>query len=166
MKLTNILRNAATSVLALLIVVGPLAAQQDSRAESESQEHELTSPSIEGSWIFTITRTDGTVFTAFQSYTAGGVAFGSGAIQTPPTSGLHGTWKRKGQNLFVHSFDLFIFGFHGGDALNMLKNKIQLHFNSQGDLIGTGTAVLCDVKGDNCFGIGGITLLGKRIPAE
>lgn len=167
MKLSNIRLNAATSILALLIVGAPLSAQQESQAPTESQEQEhLGGLSIEGSWIFTITRTDGTVFTAFQSYTAGGVALGSGSIQTPPTSGLHGTWKRKGPNLFVHSFDLFIFGFNGGDAQNMLKNRIQLHFNNQGELVGTGTAVLCDVKGDNCFGIGGINLLGKRIPAE
>jgi hypothetical protein len=168
MKLSNIRLNAATSILTLLIIGAPLSAQQQSQAATEWQEHEEHSrPSIEGSWIFTITRTDGTVFTAFQSYTAGGVALGSGSIQTPPTSGLHGTWKQKGPNLFVHSFDLFIFGFNGGDAQNMLRNKIQLHFIDQGELlVGTGTAVLCDVKGDSCFGIGGISLLGKRIAAE
>jgi hypothetical protein len=164
MNLSSIRLNVATSILALLVVGAPISAQQVSAAD-DSQTHEQPgSQSIEGSWIFTITRTDGTVFTAFQSYTAGGV--GSGSIQTPPTSGLHGTWKRKGPNLFVHSFDLFIFGFNGGDAQNMLRNKIQLHFNHEGELIGTGTAVLCDVKGDNCFGIGGISLLGKRMPAE
>ncbi len=167
MKLSNISLNAATSILALLIVGATLSAQQESQAAPESQQQEhLAGLSIEGSWIFTITRTDGTVFTAFQSYTAGGVALGSGSIQTPPTSGLHGTWKRKGPNLFVHSFDLFIFGFNGGDAQNMLKNSIKLHFNNQAELVGSGTAVLCDVQGDNCFGIGGINLLGKRIPAE
>jgi hypothetical protein len=166
MKLSHIRLNAAASILALLVVGAPLSAQQVPAA-AELQGHEQPgSRSIEGSWIFTITRTDGTVFTAFQSYTAGGVALGSGSIQTPPTSGLHGTWKRKGPNLFVHSFDLFIFGFNGGDAQNMLRNKIQLHFNDEGELIGTGTAVLCDVQGDNCFGIGGISLLGKRMPAE
>ena len=48
----------------------------------------------------------------------------------------------------------------------MLKNSIQLHLNREDELVGTGIAVLCDVKGENCFGIGGIQLLGKRIPAE
>ena len=167
MKLANTRLNAATSILALLIVGAPLFGQQESGAATESQEQgQFGWPSIEGSWIFNITRTDGTTFTAFQSYTAGGVALGSGSIQTPPTSALHGTWKRKGPNHFVHSFDLFTFGFNGGDAQNMLKNRIHLHFNNQGELVGTGTAVLCDVKGDNCFGIGGINLVGKRIPAE
>ena len=61
---------------------------------------------------------------------------------------------------------LFIYPANGGDATNMLKNSIQLKLNRQDELVGTGDAVLCDVKGDNCFGIGGIQLFGKRIPAE
>jgi hypothetical protein len=166
MRLLHIHLTLALSLLGLFTMNNPLLAQQVIPLAESQEREQRGSQSIEGSWIFTITRTDGTIFTAFQSYTAGGVALGSGSIQTPPTSGLHGTWKRKGPNLFVHSFDLFTFGPNGGDAENMLRNKIKLHFNREGDLVGTGTAVLCDVKGDNCFGIGGINLLGKRISAE
>ena len=152
----------AVSVCALVLVSTTAAS-----AGSESpQASESGAASIEGSWLFQITRTDGTTFTAFQSYAAGGVALGSGSIQTPPTSELFGTWKRTDPNHFVHTFDLFIFGNNGGDAQNMLKNNIQLHLNNQGELVGTGSAVLCDVQGNNCLPAGGISLVGTRIPAE
>jgi hypothetical protein len=167
MRFTSTRLQTGSCVLALILAGSPLFASQDSQESKESQQQsDAAASSIEGSWIFTITRTDGTVFTAFQSYTAGGVALGSGSIQTPPTSALHGTWKRARPRHFVHSFDLFIYPPNGGDATNMLKNSIQLNLNREDELVGTGVAVLCDVKGDNCFGIGGITLSGKRIPAE
>jgi hypothetical protein len=167
MKLSNIGLNAATSILALLIVGAPLSGQQESGAAPESQEQrQLGWRSIEGSWIFTITRTDGTVFTAFQSYTAGGEAVGTGSIQTPPTSGLHGTWKRKGPNLL---FTRLIFLYSVSTAVTprtCLRTESSYISTTRVSWLVPEPGFCATLKGDNCFGIGGISLLGKRIPAE
>jgi hypothetical protein len=160
---SNAIRLLGAVSVCTLVLLSTTAASARSEAP---EENEWAATTIEGSWLFQITRTDGTTFTALQAYTAGGVALGTGSIQTPPTSALFGTWKRTGHNHFVHTFYLFIFGYNGGDAENMLKNNIQLHLNQQGELVGTGSGVFCDVKGNNCLPFEGISLVGTRIPAE
>src|SRR4051794_23922541 len=103
---TDVKRTAAALVLAVAaLAIG----SQPARAQGESG---LKAP-IDGTWILQVHRvTQNITFTAFQSFTAGGVTLATGtADRTPPPaiSPLYGTWRRTGENSYATSLSFFIF---------------------------------------------------------
>jgi hypothetical protein len=122
---------------------------------------------IEGTWILNIDRvTQGFSFTALQSFTAGGVTVATGTVDRtppPPISPLYGSWKRTGDNSYVATICFFIFD-PTGKAVAMLKSPEAFRLVDDDNLTGTGTALACDINGDNCVDVNlPITITGKRL---
>jgi hypothetical protein len=125
---------------------------------------------IEGTWIFQVHRvTQNITFTAFQSFTAGGVTLATGTIDRtppPPVSPLYGTWKRIGGNTYATSLSFFIFD-GAGNAVAMLQNYETFQLNREDEIVGTGEAYVCQPNGDNCVNVNSpITFTGKRMNAQ
>lgn len=145
----------------------PLAIAQSGPVES--QFGGLAAP-IEGTWIVTIHRvvTDVT-FTAFQSFTAGGVTVATGTIDRtppPPISPLYGSWSRKDDGSYVVTINFFIFN-PDGVATNMLQNNETFRLTDDNHLLGTGIALLCNPDGTGCVNINSpITITGQRLIAQ
>ena len=162
---TDVKRKVGALVLAAAaLAIGSLS--QPATAQSRSG---LASP-IEGTWIFQVHRvTQNFTFTAFQSFTAGGVTLATGtADRTPPPaiSPLYGTWKRIDENSYVTSLSFFIFD-PAGNAVAMFQNYETFHLNDDDEIVGTGEAYVCAPNGDNCVNINSqITFTGKRMNAQ
>ena len=125
---------------------------------------------IEGTWIFTIHRVKQNVtFTAFQSFTTGGVTLATGTIdRTPPPaiSPLIGSWKRLGDDLYGATLCFFIFDTEG-KAVNMFKNYMTLWVKDDNTLEAGGDADICDPDGSNCVIVPDqIVVSGKRLIAH
>lgn len=124
---------------------------------------------IEGTWIVQVHRVSQNVtFTALQSFTAGGVTLATGTLdRTPPPaiSPLYGTWKRVGENSYSTSLSFFIFDNSGG-AIAMLQNYESFHLNAKNEIVGTGTAYLCNTSGENCMNVETLTITGTRMSAQ
>jgi hypothetical protein len=126
---------------------------------------------IEGTWIFTIYRVNqGITFSAFQSFTAGGVTLATGTLDRtppPPISPLYGSWKQTGYNKYAAVICFFIFD-DAGNALGMIKNPETFEIVDGDKLKGSGTSFSCDINGDNCSAVTGmnITITGSRLNAQ
>ena len=151
--------------LALIVVsIGGMS----SLAKAQDDERRGLSAPIEGTWIITVDRvSEGVTFSALQSFTAGGVVVATGTLP-PPT--LLGSWRRVDQNTYVATLSLFIFD-TAGNALGMIKNFETFNLENDSTLKGSGTAVQCDIHGDNCVAVGApfspsIMITGKRVIAE
>jgi hypothetical protein len=130
---------------------------------------ELGAP-IEGTWLIQVHRVDQNItFTAFQSFTAGGVTLATGTLDRtppPPISPLYGTWKRIGINRYATSLSFFIFD-DAGKAVAMLQNYETFHLNANDEIVGTGEAYVCEPNGDNCVNVNSpITFTAKRMNAQ
>jgi hypothetical protein len=162
---TGMKRKAGALVLAAAVLsIGSVS--QPARAQGESG---LRAP-IEGTWILQVHRvTENFTFTAFQSFTAGGVTLATGtADRTPPPaiSPLYGTWKRIGENRYATSLSFFIFD-PAGNAVAMLQNYETFHLNADDEIVGTGEAYVCYPNGDNCVNVNSpITFTGKLMKAQ
>ena len=138
-------------------------------ARAEEQGSGLSAP-IEGTWILTIHRvSQGISFSALQSFTAGGVTLATGTIDRtppPPISPLYGSWRRVGHNSFVATICFFAFD-PAGNAVAMIKTNETFQVVDGNNLTGSGTALACDINGDNCVDANlPIAITGKRLIAE
>ena len=154
----------ALVLAAAILAIGSVS--QSAKAQSRSG---LGAP-IEGTWIMQVHRvTQNITFTAFQSFTAGGVTLATGTIDRtppPPISPLYGTWKRIGDNSYATSLSFFIFD-GAGNAVAMLQNYETFQLNADDEIVGTGEAYVCDPNGDNCVNVNSsITFTGKRMNAQ
>jgi hypothetical protein len=139
-------------------------------AQIGNDERTGLSAPIEGTWIFRIHRvTQGITFTAFQSFTAGGVTLATGTIDRtppPPISPLYGSWRRTGHNRYVATISFFAFD-PAGNAVAMIKNNETFHIVDDSHLSGIGEAFACDTNGENCVDVASpITITGERVVPE
>ena len=154
----------ALALAAAALVIGSVS--QPARAESGSGP----GAPIEGTWIFQVHRvTQNFTFTAFQSFTAGGVTLATGTADRtppPPISPLYGTWKRISGNRYATSLSFFIFD-GAGNAVAMLQNYETFELNRDNEIVGAGEAYVCEPNGDNCVNTNSpITFTGKRMNAQ
>jgi hypothetical protein len=166
----------APAMLALVTGLSPMAHAQNESLGSrfdEARVHEnqarLVAP-IEGTWILTIDRlSQGFSFSALQSFTAGGVTLATGTADRtppPPISPLYGSWRRTGHNSYSAAICFFVFD-SGGNAVAMIKTPETFHLVDKDNLTGSGTALACDIHGDDCVDINSpITITGRRLIAE
>lgn len=174
MKILGIGKNMKRKVGVLLlasafIAVGISISGTSPTARADDEGSGLSAP-IKGTWILNINRvTQGFNFSALMSFTAGGVALATGTTdRTPPPaiSPIYGSWKRVGQNSFVATVAFFVFD-PAGNALAMIKTNETFQVVDKNKLTGTGTALSCDVNGDNCVDANlPITITGKRLIAQ
>jgi hypothetical protein len=154
---------------ALLLAAAVLSIGSVSQPATAQSESGLRAP-IEGTWILEVHRvTQNFTFTAFQSFTAGGVTLATGTADRtppPPISPLYGTWKRTGDNSYATSLSFFIFD-PAGNAVAMLQNYETFHLNAYNEIVGTGEAYVCEPTGDNCVNTNSpITFTGKLMKAQ
>jgi hypothetical protein len=140
-----------------------------SAATADNAGSGLSAP-IEGTWIMQVHRVaQNYTFTAFQSFTAGGVTLATGTgdrLPPPPISPLYGTWKRIGENSYANSLSFFIFD-PAGNAVAMFQNYETFHLNRDNEIVGTGEGYVCEPNGDNCVNINSpITFTGKLMNAQ
>jgi hypothetical protein len=160
-------RRATKLVIAFAVLVPGLAMSSVASAQEEGSR--LGAP-IEGTWILTVHRVNQDVtFTAFQSFTAGGVTVATGTIDRtppPPISPLYGSWRKVGHNSYVATLCFFFFD-DAGKALGMIKNFETFRMEDENNLTGSGPAVVCDPSGENCVPFNDtITITGKRLIAQ
>jgi hypothetical protein len=165
---TNMIRNLGVLLLASALLA--LGAGGTCLAQSRDDQGSRLSAPIEGTWIVRIHRvTQGITFTAFQSFTAGGVTVATGTIDRtppPPISPLYGSWKRTGHNNYVVTISFFIFDL-AGNAVAMLKNNETFQIVDGSHLSGIGVAFACDTNGENCIDANSpITITGERVVPE
>lgn len=154
---------------ALVLAAAALAVGSLSQAARAQGESGFRAP-IEGTWIMQVHRVaQNYTFTAFQSFTAGGVTLATGTgdrLPPPPISPLYGTWKRIGENSYANSLSFFIFD-PAGNAVAMFQNYETFHLNHDNEIVGTGEGYVCEPNGDNCVNINSpITFTGKRMNAQ
>ncbi len=155
MKHTSISRilTAATPMLIACVVLalGASAAAQEP---------------IQGSWIFTVTPGPGgpPPFSAVASFAAGGVFLATGSDdRVNPASELHGSWERIPRNRYGSTTYFFVFD-PTGHAVGMLLTHQVFQLASKNALVGVGDLSVCDLHGDNCAPLPGIsTIAGKRM---
>jgi hypothetical protein len=152
----------ASALLALEL----LAVAQSGRVDSRGG---LAAP-IEGTWIVKIHRVEQDIdFSALQSFTAGGVTLATGTIDRtppPPISPLYGSWRRMHANSYAATICFFAFD-SAGNAVAMIKTPEALQLTDDNNLVGSGTALACDINGDNCVNVPmSITFTGKRLIAQ
>jgi hypothetical protein len=155
MKLKSISRilTAVTPMLMLCVVLslGATAAAQEP---------------IQGSWIFTVTPAPGgpPPFSAVASFAAGGVFLATGEDdRVNPASELHGSWDRIPGNRYGSTTYFFVFDLTR-HAIGMLLTHQVFQLTSKNDLVGVGDLSACDVHGQNCTLLAGIsTITGKRM---
>lgn len=155
------------AISSAVIAVGIGGMSSTARADGDGSG--LSAP-IEGTWILSINRvSQGITFTALQSFTAGGVTLATGTIDRtppPPISPLYGSWKRVGHNRYAVTICFFIFD-ATGKALGMIKGPETFQIEDDNTVTGSGTALACDLEGDNCADINSpITITGKRLLAQ
>ena len=164
-------RDVKHSVRVMLLGAATLAVALSGMSPSaKGEQRSKRGDAIEGTWVFTIHRVKQNVtFTAFQSFTAGGVTLATGTIDRtppPPISPLIGSWKRLEGDAYGATLCFFIFDTEGR-AQHMLKNYLTLSVTDEDNLEGGGDADLCDPDGSNCTIFDDqITITGKRLVAE
>lgn len=122
--------------------------------------------SIQGSWIFTLTPAPGgpPPFFAIASFAAGGVFLATGeADRLNPASELHGSWERIRRNRYGSTTYFFVFD-PTGHAVGMLQTNQIFQLTSKDALVGLGDLSACNVHGENCTLLPGVsTITGKRM---
>jgi hypothetical protein len=166
-KTLNLLGAAVVFVSMLSTTSSPALAQIELQESSGGDNREA---SIEGTWLVTVDRVNDRVkFTAFQSFTAGGVALATGSIdRTPPPaiSPIYGSWARKARNSVDVTIYFFVFDLTG-KALFLIKNNETFRLSGANNLVGSGVAFMCDLKGEHCVSVGSpIQITGKRVVPE
>ena len=151
-SISRILTAATPTVLVcVLLVLGASATTQEP---------------IQGSWIFTVTPAPGgpPPFSALASFAAGGVFLATGEDdRVNRASELHGSWERITRNRYGSTTYFFIFD-PAGHAVGMLLTHQVFQLTSKNDLVGLGDLSACDVHGDNCTLLPGISMItGKRM---
>ena len=164
-------RNMKHPVGVLLLSAATLAVTLGgaSTAAAQHERSGLAAP-IEGTWVFTIHRMKQDItFTAFQSFTAGGVTVATGTVDRTPLpaiSPLIGSWKRLHGDQYGATLCFFIFD-TDGTPLKMFKNYLTLSLTNKDTLEGWGDADLCDPDGSNCVVFDGqITIAGERLVVQ
>lgn len=126
---------------------------------------------IQGSWIFTLTPgpeggpAGPGPFAAVASFAAGGVFLATGQNDrgVVPVSELHGSWERIARDLYGSTAYFFAFD-PTGHAVGMLQTNQVFHLTSRNALIGAANASFCDLQGENCVPLPGVsTVVGKRM---
>jgi len=164
-------KNMKHMVRLLLLGVATLAAALGGMSPSAMGEGRSKGGGpIEGTWVFTIHRVNQNVtFTAFQSFTAGGVTLATGTIDRtppPPISPLMGSWKPLGGGLYGATLCFFIFDTEG-KAVNMFKNYMTLWVKDYNTLEAAGDGDICDPDGSHCVVVPDqIVVTGKRLIAQ
>lgn len=163
-------RKAGVLLLASAVVAVGISISGISPTARAGDEGSGLSAPIKGTWILNIYRvTQNINFSALMSFTAGGVALATGTIdRTPPPaiSPIYGSWKRVGQNSYAATVAFFVFD-PAGNAVAMIKTDETFQVVDKNRLKGTGTALACDINGDNCFDANlPITITGKRLIAQ
>jgi hypothetical protein len=139
-------------------------------ANSQQRDHGGLAARIEGTWILKIHRVEqGIDFSALQSFTAGGVTLATGTIDRtppPPISPLYGSWRHIDDHSYAATICFFAFD-SAGNAVAMIKTPEALQLTDDNNLVGSGTALACDINGDNCVNVPmSITITGKRLIAQ
>jgi hypothetical protein len=151
------------AALLLLAVPGPMIAQDIQ--QNNHQQNNSCLKNMQGSWIFTIDRfTQGVTFSALMSFADGGVISATGSIG-PPISPILGSWKCTGPKSLVATFFFYPLDAQGNSNAT-IKNNVSLHLDDQNQMVGTGSAFVCDVHGENCFSVPPIHLTGKFVVPE
>jgi hypothetical protein len=160
-KMARKLRGVAITSLMFALVAGI-----SSTAKAQDERSGLPAP-IEGSWIFTVSATNGAFsFTALASFTAGGVFLATGSNDhLNPVSPLYGSWKRKGPNRFNATADFFGFD-PSGNPISMLHDVMEYELSNRDELVGRGELLTCQVSGENCQRTLNFTVTAKRIIPE
>jgi hypothetical protein len=152
----NSISRILTAAMPILIVCVVLALGASAGAQEP----------IQGSWIFTLTPAPGgpPPFSAVASFAAGGVFLATGSDdRVNPASELHGTWERITQNRYGSITYFFVFD-PTGHAVGMLQTNQIFQLTSKNALVGVGDLSVCDVHGENCTPIPGLsTITGKRM---
>jgi hypothetical protein len=126
---------------------------------------------IQGSWIFTLTPgpeggpAGPGPFTAVASFAAGGVFLATGQNDrgVVPVSELHGSWQRIAPDLYGSTTYFFAFD-PTGHAVGMLQTNQVFHLTSRNTLVGAANASFCDLQGENCVPLPGVSaVVGKRM---
>ncbi len=166
----------ASAMLALVTGLSSVARAQNESSWSHSEDarvgenHAPLVAPIEGTWILTVDRvSQGFSFSALQSFTAGGVTVATGTVDRtppPPISPLYGAWRRTGPDDYSVVIAFFVFD-SAGKAVAMIKTPEKIEMVDRDNLAGSGTALACDIHGDNCVDVNSpITFTGKRLIAE
>jgi hypothetical protein len=128
---------------------------------------------IQGSWIFTLSSSvgGGPPFSAVASFAAGGVFLATGQNDRAmggaldhPVSELHGRWKRIRGDRYGSTTYFFALDPMTGQAVGMLQTNQVFRLTSRNTLEGAANANMCDLHGENCTPIPGVsTVTGKRM---
>jgi hypothetical protein len=127
---------------------------------------------IQGSWIFTLSSSPGggPPFSAVASFAAGGVFLATGqgdraiGASDHPVSELHGSWERITANRYGSTTYFFALDPATGHAVGMLQTNQVFRLTSRNTLEGAANASFCDLQGENCVPIPGVsTVTGKRM---
>jgi hypothetical protein len=152
----------AASIGAFLLMSSPVSAQSQSL-----EAHESSRSSLEGTWLFTLTRINqGFSFIAVQSFTAGGVTLATGSIQ-PPVAPLLGSWQQVMDHQFAATIYFYLFD-PSGTATNLIKTNLLLRLEGRNTVLGSGEGFSCDLQGENCVRVPevDIQIKGRRIIPE
>ena len=129
---------------------------------------------IQGSWIFTLTPgpeggpAGPGPFSAVASFAAGGVFIATGQNDrgVVPVSELHGSWERIRGDRYGSTTYFFAFD-PTGHAVGMLQTNQVFRLTSRNTLEGAANASFCDLQGQNCVPLPGVsTVTGKRMIVE
>jgi hypothetical protein len=151
-----------TAACPMMVVCGVLALG----ASAVAQEP------IQGSWIFTLSSSPGggPPFSAVASFATGGVFLATGQNDRTlgtgdhPASELHGSWERIRGDRYGSTTYFFALDPTTGQAVGMLQTNQVFRLTSRNTLEGAANASFCDLQGENCVPIPGVsTVTGKRM---
>jgi len=149
-------------VMAALLI---LAMPGSLPAENIQQSNNSCQKNMQGTWIFTIDRyTQGVTFSALMSFADGGVISATGSIG-PPISPILGSWKCTGHDRLIATFFFYPLDAQGNSNAT-IKNNVSLHLDDQNQMVGSGSAFVCDLHGENCIDVPPIHLTGRFVVPE
>ena len=163
-------RFAITLAGAVLCALPNAAMAQSSPGDSQGGR----AAAIEGTWIVTISSQGVTLFTALQSFTAGGVTLATGTgdrlppfgMPTAPISPLYGSWSLRDDNTYVATICFFTFN-PAGVATGMFKTNETYRLTGANTLVGVGVGFSCAPDGSGCgAGQPPIAITGTRVIAQ
>lgn len=136
-----------------------------------TQAQGTSAPSIEGSWLFTVTPPEGgpPPFKALASFSRGGVFASSTQseqqLSSHRTTAQYGSWMRTGDSFTSTEYAFALDS--AGNPTGLLEIHAQYQLSGDNQLEGKGSQKLCDLNGENCFTFPGCaSISGTRIQAE
>lgn len=153
-------------IVCVVLVLGASGmAQSPDMARSDIGARDGISAPIEGSWILELSSSPGggPPFTAVASFGAGGIFIATGqndrglGAGDHPVSELHGTWERIRENRYGSTTYFFALDPTTGQAVGMLQTNQAFKLTGKNELVGSANASICDLHGENCVSIPGIT---------